>query len=362
MDSRLAPRADAVTDTLVVDHVSKRFGNHLVLNDVQLTVAEGELVSIVGPSGGGKTTLLRIVAGLIEPTQGRIGLRGEDVTRVPASRRNIGVVFQNYALFPHMTGWENIAYPLRLRRWSADEIRRRVEELVQVVQVRDVRRYPHSMSGGEQQRVALARALAANPSMLLLDEPFSALDYRVRVDIRAEFKRLHGSLGVTMLLVTHDQEEALSMADRVVVLSPTGSVEQVGSPEDVYMRPATRFVATFIGSVNALPVSAYDPRHGTFDWAGRRWRSRGAAVREWEGGAMALVRPEDVVIDPAGLLQGEVVEHYFYGSYYRTVIRLEETTLVADVPRQVGVGLGVGSRVSLRLPLAPWPEEGGDDA
>jgi putative spermidine/putrescine transport system ATP-binding protein len=332
----------------------------MVLRDIRLSVGEGELVSIVGPSGGGKTTLLRIIAGLAEPTTGRIYLRGTDVTRMPASRRNIGVVFQNYALFPHLTAWENIAYPLRLRHWTREAIRRRVDELVEIVKVSDVSRHPNSMSGGEQQRVALARALAAEPSILLLDEPFSALDYRVRLDIRAEFKRLHRNLGVTMLLVTHDQEEALAMADRVMVLAPNGTAEQIGRPEDIYMRPSTRFVATFIGSINIVPVDRYDPRDGTFYWENRLWTcAGGATVQEWDRGVVALVRPEDVEITDDGTISGELVEHYYYGSYYRAVLRVGSTQFIADVPRQVGLKIHLGDTVRLKLPFIPRASDDG---
>lgn len=236
--------------------ISKRFGRFVALKDINLTIEHGELVALLGPSGSGKTTLLRIVAGLESPDPGcgQLLFDGRDVTYQPVARRQIGFVFQHYALFRHMTVLENVAFGLKMRRrelgLTRTQIRERVEELLQLVQLEHFRdRYPHQLSGGQRQRVALARALAVQPRVLLLDEPFGALDAKVRRQLRAWLRRLHDDIGLTSVFVTHDQEEALELADRVVVMN-TGQIEQIGTPDEVYNQPATPFVAEFMGTVN----------------------------------------------------------------------------------------------------------------
>ena len=239
-----------------VQGISKRFGMFAALHDVDLTIPDGELVALLGPSGSGKTTLLRVIAGLDHPDQGRVLFDGVDAVAEPVQTRKVGFVFQHYALFRHMTVFENVAFGLRVRsrvkRPSETEIRRRVRELLALVQLEMVmHRYPSQLSGGQRQRVALARALAVQPRVLLLDEPFGALDAKVRQELRRWLRRLHDELHVTSVFVTHDQEEALELADAVVIMNE-GRIEQVGTPDEVYNKPATPFVYQFIGDVNVF--------------------------------------------------------------------------------------------------------------
>jgi sulfate/thiosulfate transport system ATP-binding protein len=237
---------------ILIENISKRFGDFVALNDVSLTVPDGELTALLGPSGGGKSTLLRIIAGLELPDSGRIELSGRDVTDVPPQRRGIGFVFQHYAPFKHMTVRDNVAFGLTIRRRPKDEIKARVHELLSLVQIEQFAdRYPAQLSGGQRQRMALARALAVEPEVLLLDEPFGALDARVRKELRAWLRRLHDETHVTTVFVTHDQEEAMEVADGIVVMNH-GAIEQVGPPRELYERPANEFVMGFIGEVNRL--------------------------------------------------------------------------------------------------------------
>jgi sulfate transport system ATP-binding protein len=242
--------------SIQVDHVTKRFGSFTVLNDVSLHAKAGELIALLGPSGCGKTTLLRILAGLERPDQGRILLHDVEVTDQRITDRRVGFVFQHYALFRHMTVTENVAFGLsvlpKAQRPSPDKIQKKVDELLSLVQMRAMAdRYPNQLSGGQRQRVALARALAVEPKLLLLDEPFGALDAKVRKELRRWLRRLHDELHITSILVTHDQEEALEAADRIVVLNQ-GRIEQTGTPEEVYENPATPFVYQFLGDVNVF--------------------------------------------------------------------------------------------------------------
>jgi sulfate/thiosulfate transport system ATP-binding protein len=242
--------------SIQVDHVTKRFGTFTVLNDVSLHAKTGELIALLGPSGCGKTTLLRILAGLERPDQGRILLHGIEVTDQRITDRRVGFVFQHYALFRHMTVTENVAFGLSVlpqaQRPSPDKIQKKVDELLLLVQMRAMAdRYPNQLSGGQRQRVALARALAVEPKLLLLDEPFGALDAKVRKELRRWLRRLHDELHITSILVTHDQEEALEAADRIVVLNQ-GHIEQIGTPDEVYENPATPFVYHFLGDVNVF--------------------------------------------------------------------------------------------------------------
>ncbi len=236
--------------SIVVKNVSKRFGDHPALKDVSVEVPSGSLVALLGPSGSGKTTLLRIIAGLESADEGVVQLHDEDASRLDVRDRNIGFVFQHYALFRHMTVADNIGFGLKMRGRPKKEIQQRVDELLRLIQLEDIgRRLPSQLSGGQRQRVALARALAARPRVLLLDEPFGALDAKVRKELRDWLRRLHHEIHVTSVFVTHDQEEALELADRIVVMS-NGRIEQVGSPEEVYHHPANAFVMQFLGQVN----------------------------------------------------------------------------------------------------------------
>jgi sulfate transport system ATP-binding protein len=279
----------------VID-VSKRFGTFEALDKVSLDIAPGELVALLGPSGSGKTTLLRVIAGLEAPDSGRILFNGEDSTEKRVQDRAVGFVFQHYALFRHMTIFENVAFGLRVRpralRPSNEEIREKVMKLLNLVQLEWLaERYPHQLSGGQRQRIALARALAIEPQVLLLDEPFGALDAKVRRELRRWLRRLHDEIHLTSVFVTHDQEEALEVADRVVVVNK-GRIEQVGSPGEVYDHPATPFVYQFLGNVNLFEGRI---SHGIAEVSGRRLAApeHGSAVNEL---ATAYVRPHDIDI------------------------------------------------------------------
>ncbi|HEV7656231.1 MAG TPA: sulfate ABC transporter ATP-binding protein [Mycobacteriales bacterium] len=232
--------------------ITKRFGDFVALDDVDVSVPSGELTALLGPSGGGKSTLLRIIGGLEEPDTGSVDIDGVDATRVPAQRRNVGFVFQHYAAFKHLSVYRNVAFGLEIRRRPKDEIRRRVHELLELVHLEQFAdRLPSQLSGGQRQRMALARALATEPKVLLLDEPFGALDAQVRKELRDWLRRLHDEMHVTTLFVTHDQEEALEVSDRLVVINQ-GRIEQVGSPTDLYDKPANDFVMSFLGPVTRL--------------------------------------------------------------------------------------------------------------
>ncbi|WP_454793526.1 ABC transporter ATP-binding protein [Mycolicibacterium lutetiense] len=274
-----------------IDHVTKRFGDYLAVAEADFTIASGEFFSMLGPSGCGKTTTLRMIAGFESPTEGAIRLEGVDVSRVPPHKRNVNTVFQHYALFPHMTVWDNVAYGPRSRRKAAKkdsaEIKRSVDELLEIVRLTDfAKRKPGQLSGGQQQRVALARALVNYPSALLLDEPLGALDLKLRHAMQFELKRIQREVGITFIYVTHDQEEALTMSDRIAVMN-NGNVEQIGSPTEIYDRPATVFVASFIGQANL--------------WAGRQ---TGRANRDFVEvevlGTTLKAKPGDTTIEPGG--------------------------------------------------------------
>jgi sulfate transport system ATP-binding protein len=245
--------------SIAIRQVTKRFGDFVALDDVSLGIGGGSLTALLGPSGSGKSTLLRVIAGLEEPDQGDVSILGQDVTGIPPQKRGVGFVFQHYAAFKHMTVRDNIAFGLRIRKRPKDEIRKRVDELLSLVQLGGFAdRYPAQLSGGQRQRMALARALAVEPKVLLLDEPFGALDAQVRKELRGWLRRLHEDVSVTTVFVTHDQEEAMEVADRVAVMND-GRIEQTGKPRDLYEHPANEFVMTFIGAVNRLGDSFVRP-------------------------------------------------------------------------------------------------------
>lgn len=247
---------------LILSNISKQFGDTYAVRDFNLEVQKGEFVSFLGPSGCGKTTTLRMVAGFESPTNGTITLDGVDITDKAPNQRNMGMIFQSYALFPNMTVTQNIAFGLRVRNMSRADVKERVREMVSLVNLeKHVDKYPFQLSGGQQQRVALARALAIRPGVLLLDEPLSALDAKIRVSLRAQIREIQKKLGITAIFVTHDQEEALSISDRIVVMYE-GNVEQVGTPFDIYNFPKTHFVATFVGSLNTAAAEVLDPAKG----------------------------------------------------------------------------------------------------
>ena len=308
-------------------HVTKDFGATRAVDDVSLKVASGEFATILGPSGSGKTTALSLLAGILQPTSGRLLIGGRDVTHMPAAERNIGLVFQSYALFPHMSVFENVAFPLRIRRLPAAVITARVEEALALVRLEGLhKRRPHQLSGGQQQRVALARAIVFKPDILLLDEPLAALDRKLREEVRSEIHQLQRRLGITTILVTHDQEEALSLSDRIVVLEQ-GRVQQVDAPDEAYHRPANRFVAGFLGLANFFEGEVDATGDGTairLPGGERIAFDRGTGDRA--GRVCGLLRPEDVKIvngGGKGLLRGKVRQAVFLGETVRYVIVLE---------------------------------------
>jgi sulfate/thiosulfate transport system ATP-binding protein len=269
---------------IVVQDVTKQFGNFQAVNDVNLEIKTGSLVALLGPSGSGKSTLLRLISGLEKPNRGQIWLRDQDVTERSVQERSVGFVFQHYALFKHLTVAKNIGFALELSKVPEHQIKHRVDELLNLVQLQGLAdRYPAQLSGGQRQRVALARALAAEPQVLLLDEPFGALDAKVRKDLRNWLRNLHNEVKVTTVFVTHDQEEAMEVSDEVVVMNK-GKIEQVGSPAELYDRPANAFVMSFIGPVNVLPS---DSRL----FQGRRW--------EVTNDTRVFLRPHDVLLETA---------------------------------------------------------------
>ena len=290
------PDSTAAAPYLQLSGVHKAFGAFTALNAIDLEIQQGEFVCFLGPSGCGKTTLLRIIAGLETPTAGRIEQAGRDITVAPPAERDYGIVFQSYALFPNLTVADNVAYGLVNRKTPRDEVRRRVEELVKLVGLPgSEKKFPGQLSGGQQQRIALARALATSPGLLLLDEPLSALDALERVRLRQEIRALQQKLGVTTIMVTHDQEEALSVADRIVVMNH-GVIEQIGDAISVYREPATPFVADFVGKVNVLPgrIESGELHVGQF-----KLRTS-ASERAAHGEVKVYLRPEDVLARPAG--------------------------------------------------------------
>jgi iron(III) transport system ATP-binding protein len=343
---------------LEVRNLSKQFGDFVALRDVSLDIAEGEFVCFLGPSGCGKTTLLRAIAGLDPQTSGTVKQAGKDVSSLPPARRDFGIVFQSYALFPNLSVTDNVGYGLVSRRESRAAIVARVNELLALVGLPDSgRKFPAQLSGGQQQRVALARALATKPGLLLLDEPLSALDARVRLRLRHEIKALQRTLGVTTIMVTHDQEEALTMADRIVVMNH-GVVEQVGAPQEIYRRPATAFVADFVGSMNFLEGSleAVDRvKVGAYSFAcpPQPGLKSGAKVR-------LCIRPEDVRVrdlpaDMPNRIAIEVGDLDFVGAFCRASLRSlngGNVALVADFSSNLIRDLGVssGSRLDVALP------------
>jgi sulfate transport system ATP-binding protein len=245
--------------SIELKNVTKQFGDVLAVNNVSFSVNEGELMALLGPSGGGKTTVLRMIAGLEMPTSGDVFIRGQRVNDVSVRERNIGFVFQNYALFKNMTVFKNIAFGLKIKKWKRADIKERVAVMLKLFEIEKLeKRYPHQLSGGERQRVAIARALAPKPSVLLLDEPFGAVDAKIRQDLREWLVTLHHDLNVTTIFVTHDQEEALEVSNRIVIFSPGGNLQQVGAPREVYEQPANLFVAQFIGVMNILDTEVKD--------------------------------------------------------------------------------------------------------
>jgi spermidine/putrescine transport system ATP-binding protein len=310
-----------------IDHVTKRFDDYIAVSDADFSIGAGEFFSMLGPSGCGKTTTLRMIAGFDTPTEGAIRLEGVDVSRVPPNKRNVNTVFQHYALFPHMTVWDNVAYGPRSRKKDKEQVKKDVDEMIGVVQLTDFAlRKPAQLSGGQQQRVALARALVNYPSALLLDEPLGALDLKLRHVMQFELKRIQRELGITFVYVTHDQEEALTMSDRIAVMN-AGYVEQIGTPTEIYDRPATVFVAGFIGQANlwnGRQTGRANRDYVEVSILGTTLKARpGDTLIETGGRATLMVRPERVRVTmerPAGevaAVPAKVVDLTFQGPVLR---------------------------------------------
>jgi spermidine/putrescine transport system ATP-binding protein len=328
-------------DVIVLDEVEKRFADFVAVERAHFGIARGEFFSMLGPSGCGKTTTLRMIAGFEAPTSGRILLDGEDVSHTPPYKRNVNTVFQQYALFPHMTVYNNVAFGLKARKVGGDEITRRVDEILETVRMTDfAARKPAQLSGGQQQRVALARALVNRPAALLLDEPLAALDLKLRQAMQLELKRIQRDTKVTFVFVTHDQEEALTMSDRIAVMS-AGRVEQIGSPAEIYHRPSSEFVAGFIGEANLLPASTVDAAAGT--------------------SSVFMVRPERVTVSERALpgqtsVAGTITELIFRGAN----TRVEMATAAGDqLVAHVVDGIDVGALRPGGTAFANWDPDAG---
>jgi putative spermidine/putrescine transport system ATP-binding protein len=337
---------------VVMDGLTRTFGSVRALNQLSVEIAPGEFVALLGPSGCGKTTALRILAGFETADSGSVTVNGKDIGPVPAAKRDMGMVFQSYSLFPNMSALDNVAFGLRMRRIGAAERKRRAGELLDMVGLTEhTRRYPHQLSGGQQQRVALARALAIEPQVLLLDEPLSALDAKVRLQLREQIRFVQQRLGITTLFVTHDQEEALSMADRVGVMKD-GKLEQIALPDQLYAEPATAFVAEFVGTMNRVPgeldgtdqvrvLGTAVPVHG---------ERPGGSIREVD----VLVRPEGLRIEAVPGGNGIVTDRSFLGSVSRISVRLSgDVAIKVDHPSVDSGGFGPGESVQISLPGAP---------
>ncbi|WP_138933806.1 ABC transporter ATP-binding protein [Roseovarius arcticus] len=342
-------------DLIQLDGISRRFGSITALADITLSVRQGEFLALLGPSGCGKTTLLRLIAGFLDPSAGELSIGGKRMNTVPPDRRPVNTVFQNYALFPHMDVADNIAFGLKRARLPKAEITQRVKETLELVGMAAfAARWPNELSGGQQQRVALARAIVNRPKVLLLDEPLAALDLKLRKRMQIELKRLHEKLGMTFILVTHDQEEALTIADRIVVMDH-GKIAQIGTGQEIYEAPGTRFVADFIGEANLLALSVEDGRN---IFPGLDPSDSLDAVMSSAQGVM-MVRPENVEIvgdaTPAGWVtgQGTLIQKIFRGVAWRLYLQLPDgQEIVIDTQHDDAGQIEIDSNVRFGWPLA----------
>lgn len=320
---------------LCLTHLEKTFGQNRVVKDFSLDVAKGEFISLLGPSGCGKTTVLRMVAGFETPTSGQIVIDGQDVTGQKPNNRNIGMMFQAYALFPNMTVAENVAFGLKVKGVARADRDTRVKEMLALIGLQDLgARYPFQLSGGQQQRVALARALAPRPRVLLLDEPLSALDAKVRVSLRNEIRSIQQELGITTIFVTHDQEEAMSISDRIVVMN-AGIADQVGAPFEIYNRPTTRFVANFVGTLNTFDVTVEEPSTGRVALAGQPLTLAELPETAKAGAKLSIaLRPEALHLGQApnmeAALPAQITQVQFMGSVIRLTAIAAGTTVSMD--------------------------------
>jgi spermidine/putrescine ABC transporter ATP-binding subunit len=359
-----ATNAGTVGGAIELRGLTKRYGDEAVVNDIAASIAPGEFFSLLGPSGSGKTTTLMMVAGFVRPDGGAILVDGEDIAAVPPQKRGFGMVFQNYAIFPHLNVFENVAFPLRARHWAKDAIDERVNWALELVQLgRFADRNARQLSGGQQQRVALARAIVFHPPVVLMDEPLGALDKNLRFEMQVEIKEIQQRLGMTVLYVTHDQEEAMSMSDRIAIMNH-GQIDQVGPPGDVYERPANPFVGRFLGEANLIEGTII-PEGGEIARlrlvSGRELRApRGNCGA---GPGMLFIRPERVEIAPgttasadpsANALAGRVRRCSFLGNILRYSVDLDDASpITVDLQNAAGVApLPVGAPVVLRWPVA----------
>jgi putative spermidine/putrescine transport system ATP-binding protein len=345
--------------SVVLHDLSRSFGTTKALDGLSLEIAPGELVALLGPSGCGKTTALRIVAGFETADTGSVLVDGKHISSVPAAKRDMGMVFQSYSLFPNMNALDNVAFGLRMRKHGSAQRRKRADELLELVGLApQAKQYPHQLSGGQQQRVALARALAIEPRVLLLDEPLSALDAKVRLQLREQIRTLQQRLGTTTMFVTHDQEEALSMADRVGVMRQ-GRLEQIDAPDELYNHPATAFVAEFVGVMNRIPAELQTGRMVTA--LGSTVPVKGQGAEDPDDGTNDGTNDVDVLVRPEGLTM-QVVEHgngivttrTFLGSVTRVAVLLSgDVTVQIDKPSTEAAALAPGTSVSVTLPPDP---------
>ena len=352
----------AATGYLSLTGLEKSFGVNKVVHGFSLQAGKGEFISLLGPSGCGKTTVLRMIAGFEQPTAGQIRIGDVDVTHRAANQRQIGMVFQSYALFPNMTVAKNIGFGLKVAGKPAKEISARVGEMLELIDLPKLgHRYPSELSGGQQQRVSLARALAREPNILLLDEPLSALDAKIRIALRDDLRALQRQLGITAIFVTHDQEEALALSDRVVVMN-SGRVDQIGTPADIYTRPATPFVATFVGAMNVLDCDVIDAGAGRLQLQGQPFSLAGPATAGANGRLRVGIRPEAMTITPqtgGNQLTGVVEDMTFLGPILRLRARVGETAIRLDLfgaartaPPRIGDAVSIWFSPEAVVPLS----------
>jgi len=340
---------------LELTHIKKSFGDVHVVHDFNMNIEKGEFISFLGPSGCGKTTVLRMIAGFETPTAGTLSINGKDQRPLKPNQRNIGMVFQAYALFPNMTVQDNVAFGLKVAGMAKPDIDKRVKEMLSLIKLDHLAgRYPYQMSGGQQQRVALARAIAVKPQVLLLDEPLSALDAKIRISLREEIRAIQQQLGITTVFVTHDQEEALSISDRIVVMN-AGRADQIGTPFEIYNKPATRFVASFVGTLNLIEGKVVDPDSNRIMIGDQGVTLKQSVTAYKPGDTVSLaLRPEAGSLAESAkgdtALTGEVSSAHFLGSVIRTRMNVAGNTISFDMFNSPGMmPPSVGEKVTLRF-------------
>ena len=351
-----------MNELIRLERITKKFGDHVIIPSLDLTIHDGEFLTLLGPSGCGKTTLLRMIAGLETPTTGKVILDGQDITKLPPYKRNVNMVFQNYALFPHMTVAENIRFGLKMKKVPTEETEDRINQVLYLTQLEELRnRYPSQMSGGQQQRVAIARALVNNPKVLLLDEPLGALDYQLRKKLQLELKNLQRGLGLTFIFVTHDQEEALTMSDTIVVMNQ-GYIQQIGTPEDIYNEPENAFVADFIGDSNIF--NAIMVRDKLVNIVGAEFPCVDTGFGTNKP-VDAVIRPEDIdLVKPEeSTLKGVVTHLIFKGVHYEMEVLANNYEWLVHSTDMFPVGTEVGIHVDpFDIQIMKKPESEDEEA